>query len=494
MGPTACVEVPALPLQVLLLRRPEWRGRPVAVVDRDHPHGRVLWANRAARRQGVVPGMRYVGALALESGLRAGTVGPEEAARWQRRLIRALRTFSPGVEPWDARPGVFWLDASGLERLHPSKGRWAAEIRGRLAGLGLWSRVAVGFSRAGTLAGVRRGAGPLRIFPDPEAERAELLRTPLERLGASPALLEELAALGVRTAGHLAGFSEGELAERLGPEAAALHRFVRGEGPPLQTPSEEEPLRVSVRIEPPEADLHRLLFRVKGLLDTLVARAARDGRLVGELRIALCTEDGSRVCHALWTAAPTLDPLQILNLVHLRLSGAKAPGRVEELALRVGAVSPRPVQRSLLDRPRRDLHAALRALARVRAELGEGTVVRARLEDRHLPEARFAWEPLEALPRARPRNGGPRPLVRRILEKPVPVAGPEDAAPAGGWLPLGPGTGPVVEYHGPYVLSGGWWSREVHREYGFARLADGTLLWLFRDRVRQRWFLQGTVE
>ena len=493
MGPTACVEVPALPLQLLLLRRPEWKGRPVAVVDRDHPHGRVLWANRAARRQGVVPGMRYVGALALESGLRAGTVGPEEVGRWQRRITQALLAFSPGVEPWDARPGVFWLDASGLERLHPAKGRWAAGIRSRLAGLGLGCRVAVGFSRAGTLAGVRCGGAPVRVFPDPQAERAELLRTPLGRLGVPPALLEELGALGVRTAGDLAGVSEGDLSERLGAEAAALRRFLE-EALPLQPVVPEPPLEASVLLEPPEADLHRLLFRVKGLLDHLIARAARSGRLVSELRLLLRAEDGTPMRHALRPAAPTLDARQLLNLVHLRLSGAEAPGRVEELGLRVGTVAPRPAQRSLLARPRRDPEAALGALARIRAELGEGAVVRARVEARHLPGARFAWEPVEGLPRARPRNETPRPLVRRILEKPVPVPGPEEAAPEDGWLPLGPGAGPVVEYHGPYVVSGGWWARPVHREYGFARLADGTLLWVFRDRVRRRWFLQGTVE
>ncbi len=494
MGPTACVEVPVLPLQILLLRRPEWRGCPVAVVDRDHPHGRVRWVNRAARRQGVTPGMRYVSALALESGLRAGTVGPGELARWQRRIVRALGAFSPGVEPWDARPGVFWLDTSGLERLHPVKSRWAAGIRTRLAHLGLWSRVAVGFSRAGTLAGVRHGTGPLRIFPDPEAEGVELRKTPLDRLGASPVLLEALAALGVHTAGHLLGFSEGELAERLGPEAAALHRFVKGQGPPLQAWAEEEPRRIRARIDPPEADLHRLLFRAKRLLDRLIARAARDGRLVAELRIELHTEEGQRIRHTLRPADATLDARHLLNLVHLRLSGATVPGRVEELELRIGTVFPRPVQRGLLDRPPRDPRAALRALARVRAELGEEAVTRARLEPRHLPEARFVWEPVEGLSPARPRNGAPRPLVRRILGKPVLVAGPEGATPEDGWLPLGPEGGPVVEYHGPYVVSGGWWARPVHREYGFARLADGTILWLFRDRARRRWFLQGTVE
>jgi protein ImuB len=47
---------------------------------------------------------------------------------------------------------------------------------------------------------------------------------------------------------------------------------------------------------------------------------------------------------------------------------------------------------------------------------------------------------------------------------------------------------------GPYVLSGGWWVRPVHREYYYARTERGDLLWVFYDRPRRRWFLQGGVE
>jgi len=54
--------------------------------------------------------------------------------------------------------------------------------------------------------------------------------------------------------------------------------------------------------------------------------------------------------------------------------------------------------------------------------------------------------------------------------------------------------GPVVRVSGPYVVSGGWWNRVVHREYHFAETQKGELLWVFYDRVRRRWFLHGRVE
>jgi len=45
------------------------------------------------------------------------------------------------------------------------------------------------------------------------------------------------------------------------------------------------------------------------------------------------------------------------------------------------------------------------------------------------------------------------------------------------------------------VVSGGWWNGNgVHREYHFAETGRGDLLWVFYDRPRRRWFLQGRVE
>ena len=54
--------------------------------------------------------------------------------------------------------------------------------------------------------------------------------------------------------------------------------------------------------------------------------------------------------------------------------------------------------------------------------------------------------------------------------------------------------GPVVRVLGPYVVSGGWWRKSVHREYHYAETQKGELLWVFYDRGQRRWFLQGRVE
>jgi protein ImuB len=167
--------------------------------------------------------------------------------------------------------------------------------------------------------------------------------------------------------------------------------------------------------------------------------------------------------------------------------------------------------RFFAERPTRDLDAANRALARLRAEFGDEVVVRAKLTDGHLPEARFTWEPLTRvkLPRSdlnglnglncstasREKQAACGMLVRRIMAKPMPLpSGPHRTTHEDGWLLLGPKYGTVDKLSGPYVFSGGWWNREIHREYYFAETRRGDLLWVYYDRVRRRWFLQGWIE
>ena len=45
-----------------------------------------------------------------------------------------------------------------------------------------------------------------------------------------------------------------------------------------------------------------------------------------------------------------------------------------------------------------------------------------------------------------------------------------------------------------YVHLGGWWVREVQREYQFILTRRGELLWVYNDKRRRRWFLQGELQ
>ena len=45
----ACLDLPALPLQLVWRREPAWRAHPVVVIDDDRPQGGVLWVVALAK-------------------------------------------------------------------------------------------------------------------------------------------------------------------------------------------------------------------------------------------------------------------------------------------------------------------------------------------------------------------------------------------------------------------------------------------------------------
>lgn len=498
MARLACVSVPALPLQILLRERPGWHGQPVAVVAEEKAQARVLWVNRLARRQGVRAGLRHAEALSLVGALRAAAVPPVEVAAGVAALTALLRRFSPHVEPSRTEPGVFWLDGSGLHRLYRGARAWSQAIHAALVEAGFHATVAAGFSRFGSYATARARQGALAL-PDAAAERVLVRTVPLERLGLAPQERDALEQLGIRTVAGLLTLPATGLLARFGPELHRLHRQAAGLlAEPLQPSPEPVPLRERLVLEPPERDATRLLFRLKPRLEALLDALAVRGQALEALRLHLALDDNGTQAVRLKPAVPTLDATLLLELLRLRLDALTLSAGVVELALEAEAARAATEQLSLFaQRPRRDLAAGDRALARLRAELGEEAVGRVHLREGHLPEARFGWEPVARLtaPAARPEpDAAPqRALVRRVLPKPRPLPGwPRDPER---WLPeRAPLADALVRLSGPYTVSGGWWVSERHRDYYFAETRRGELLWVYHDRRRGRWFLQGRVE
>ena len=95
MNRILCVDVPALPLQMLLRAHPDWVLRAVVVVNEDAPQGVVLWLNDAARRAGIRKGLRYAAALGFCAELRAGVVDAKRIAACIGELVDQLRRFPP---------------------------------------------------------------------------------------------------------------------------------------------------------------------------------------------------------------------------------------------------------------------------------------------------------------------------------------------------------------------------------------------------------------
>jgi protein ImuB len=545
----ACVDLPALPLQVLRRDHPEWEGCPVVVVARDEPQAPVTWVSQAAQALGVRVGMRYAGALALSRELRAAPVSPRRIDELRAELVGALHRYTPRVEPDRARVGVFWLDPGGMLSLFGSLERWARAVSAELTARRWSSAVVVGHARlpswaiargitAGTTLGdVGASAAPaerVRVLGSPEQERELAARVPLGCLDLPVELADALFVMGVRTLGELLAIPRSELSVRFGRDAARLHAELEGRWDvPFEAAAQDEPIEIEAEVDPPDDDETRLLFCARGALHVLVATLAERRRALAALHVELESERGVGLApgqvhrEVLRPARASRDVAAVTELLRLRFSALAADGRlgsgglrrIQRIRLRAEPVDPDAAQLALLAEGRsRDPDALARGIARLRAAFGDEAVTVPRLEDSWIPERSFRWEPVERLPppgRTRrssaaregsspPRDEDAEPsaetpeglfwsptLVRRILAPP----GPLETSASGG-----PRTDPPIRrLSGPFRLQSGWWasgtsSGPITRDYFYAERVDGALLWVFRDALHERWYLQGIVD
>ena len=526
MDPTACIDLPAFPLQLLLRKHPEWREHPAAVVEADTPQGTILWINEKARAAGIRTGMRYAAGLSLAAGLRAAVVTPKEIEVELVDLAELLRRFTPSVEPAEDEPGVFWLDAKGLERLFGALTEWASSLHAEVVRAGFYASLVVGFDRFAVYAVAKgrrrtqRGDAPLFsckagseelckkkgsvpllsspfsvVFDTPAEERAAAREVRLDRLALPMAARDTLSKLGVATVGQFVDLPLDGVGVRFGPEVRRLHRLASGAlTEPLVPEHPDVPAMRRLILDDPEFDAARIVARIEEAIGPLLDEIAAKGRALAELQLAFRFERLGDHLESIQPAAPTLVPKTLIELIRLRLQAVRQlPDGVMEIALVARETQAVEKQRELFAvKKRRDLEAGARALARVKAALGDEAVVRAEPRDAHLPEARFTWASMSALPEARPRPVDEPRLIRRLYTIPVPLP-PRERHEPDGWLLRGLAQGPVVKVNGPYAVSGWWWKQPIERDYHFAETKTGENLWVFYDRGKNRWYLQGEV-
>jgi protein ImuB len=491
----ACAEVRCLDLQLLLRRRPEWQGLPVAVVSRDSPQGIIHTVNRRAREAGVFPGLSYAAGLSFTPELRGGVVSRRELSAGVEHLSGILRRFSPGVEVCELEPGVFWLDIRGLVPLYSSVPRWGAAVHETLRREGFRMVLAAGFTRFGCYAAAKASNKDL-LFDSPAQEKEAALRAPLEVLKLAPEVLERLKLLGVATIEAFLALPPRGLRKRFGPQVEELYDFAAGgPGPLVLSPPGEEVLRQEQQLPEPAADSGSVLTLLGLALEPLLGRAQGQRRLVRSLLFRLQLEDGPPLEELIAPAVPTREGRLLRELLALRLQRLRLPARATGVQLQAASVPEGSSQRELFAQvSEKAREEAVRAFARLRAVYGSEAVQIARLQDEHLPEQSFTWESPErpgleqpdvtsasASARASACGGAaasPRRLVRRFLN-----------------VPRAAGRRRLRRRAGPFLLSGRWWAGERPRLYYYGEDAAGELLWMYQDAGSPAGgFLIGIVE
>jgi protein ImuB len=421
----------------------------------------------------------------MYGGLHSPRALPSEDA-----LLRLAREFTPRVEARGPTPVL--LDLHGVGRVWPTPQELGHALLDAAAAREIEMQVALAFTRTVVLVLARARPGLTVVPAGGEAEALALL--PLALLGLAPEREEILLRWGLRTIGDLQRLPPDGLAARFGPEGPHLRRLARGEdeGILVATPVPES-FEITLELDWPVEGLEPLAFLLGRVLEPLCSALAMKGRRAASLTLDLGLVDGSAHRRTLRPAAPSRESRTWRTLVLLDLEVHPPRDAIQRVTARAEPTPAREVQFSLLDPALPSPERLAETMARLHEWTAEGRGGAARLLDTHRPGgfAVSTFAPGPAIPAV-----GASPPLRVALRayRPPRLAHVtlEKGAPA---FVSAPGVrGAVVASAGPWRTSGDWWDVAWSREEWDVALASGGLLRIFRDRLREAWYVEGEMD
>lgn len=267
------IHIPAFPIAVARVSRPELRGRPVAGVPVHSERALVLSVSAEARREGVFKGMPLAKALKVCPGLSVLPHDPVLTQKAAQGLSVVAARYTPLWEP--SHPGHVYLDVTGTERLwgkaKDTAGRVRRDIKERLS---LAGTVGVASNKmvSSIASRVMRSEGVLDVDQGTESSFIAPLNVDVLP-GIGPVrrrvLLEELNITLVR---QIALLDLGSLSLIFGRYACVIQQRALGIDPTPVYPPRAEPVVVEEMTLPRDENDDRKLL---GILYGLVEQCSR---------------------------------------------------------------------------------------------------------------------------------------------------------------------------------------------------------------------------
>ncbi len=509
-----CVDIPLLPLQILLKHNPQWKSGPTAVVSEDKPLGTVLMMNKKAKDKGIRKGMRYATALTVEPHLVAGVVDDEEIDEHAGEIEKKLLDYSPEVEIAEIEVGVFWLNGEGLSKLLGSEEEILRGIIDGISRLGFSSRCASGFSKHGSFCAARSitvrtrvrasRSHSLRVIRSKREESQIIKSLPLAALPIDGKSYDLFSILSLERAGDMLALTEGSVLKRFGEEVQKLHAFLSGKGlHRIQPEKTEDDAIFERRFLHPSPTVGHLLGRIDPLIERVMENARKNGTSLHSLFFRFSGEDDECFSEAVIPTEPTRDVDVFRRLLAVRLEGKRSFPPVTGIELLPCFVKNGDKQYALAGiESHRNLELGAEAFSLIRADLGNDSVQVARLDPEHMPTRRFHWENvmrlsnpvIDAAPaiadgcsvrsarKGNPSsaddeetyNSNPEKTSEITVCRAIRIENYEKEV-CRGRAGEDPGGGVVV---GSYIVSGRWWEGEENQLITFIERNDGRIYWI----------------
>jgi nucleotidyltransferase/DNA polymerase involved in DNA repair len=290
-------------------------------------------------------------------------------------------------------PGVFTCDLAGTEELLGSPARIARRVLARCARAGAPASAGIGPTPfVARVVAERTPAGEVRMVDN---GRAFLAPLPLEVLPVDEKVREELRLLGLRVVGEFAVLPRGAVFDRFGSAVARAHALARGEyGDLVRAAAPPRRIRARRAWDDAIASREQLVFALRVVVDQVSATLARDGLAALRLDLRLDREEAAPLRLERAVLPPTRESAALLRSLRWALEECVEIGLVIGCALEVPEVEPaRGRQIGLFAPDGARQEEAIAAARYLRAKLGRGTVLRARVADTdaRLPERASEW-------------------------------------------------------------------------------------------------------
>ncbi|MEN3972711.1 DUF6504 family protein [Sphingomicrobium sp. XHP0235] len=511
-------------------------------LTREGSHGLLVHAvSDPAAAIGIRAGMRLTDARALDPALDAVPCDHEGDAALMKRLVRWAGRWSPTVE--QDGPASLRLDATGAAHLFGGEEMMLDDVERRLDAMGLTARTAVadtalaawalahygtGSSREGSGPNSREGSGQyprkgsgrgelgsaqLGAPPRNTIERklasgalaAQLAPLPVAALRLSPAVVQTLNRLGLKTIASLSGIERRSLARRFrSPDNPldALDRALGRAEEPLTATRDTPPPRALLKLKEPVADPSAASQALDLLVPNLARKLEAERLGLRGIELAGYRVDGSVAAIRAGTALATRESKHLHRLLAEKTGEMNPEFGFDAFTLTALAPERLDAAQDALDGGEPTGVAVGRLVDRIATKLGSHAVTRPRRRASHMPERSSGWQ--SALADAQGEEAIPvqAPRPERLLDTPEAIsvlyATPEGLPRRFVWRRA---VHDIKRVQGPERIAPEWW-----REYRPARLRDyyrvedqaGRGYWIFREGLfgdgrggEPQWYIHG---
>lgn len=461
----------------------------VVVAEDDQGLQRVAGANPAARSSGIKPGMKLASAFALRADL---SVRERQPALEQQ----ALQTIAVWAYDFSSQivirpPAHVLLEIGGSLRMYSTLSSLRKELQESWSRLGYVVQPALGMTPMAahylTMRAQRGFVSEQSWNPKPDRLRRQVQALPVTLAPVKEQMQYDLHLLGIHTVADLMQLPIGDVRLRFGPELCDwLNRLLGRQADPQPVFSLPDRFSHTIELLAEISNTQALLFPIKRQLTELGCYLEQKQLTTRMMTLIFHHRygDEKQTTLAINTHGAEADGAVFLDLVRLRLESLRLNEAVQRIDLVVEHFEPlAPVSDDLFEAATTGL-ALPQLLDRLQARLGDEAVSSPGLSNEHAPEK--AW--------SRQTNGtteiNERPTAHYCRNRrPVWLLEPGEELPTMGRRPCW--QGPLELLSPTERIDGNWWDNPLCRDYYLARSSTGALLWVYRERPSNRWFLQG---